>query len=44
MSQILDIKTGKVLLEAGFIFEYSFTDASRDSDDFLEYIKKKEVK
>ena len=31
------------MLEADLIFEYSFTDASRDSDDFLEYIKKKEV-
>lgn len=43
MSQIIDVKTGKVLLEADLVFEYSFTDASHDSDDFLEYIKKKEV-
>ena len=49
MSQIIDVKTGKVLLDADLVFEYSFTDASHDSDDFLEYIKvrndkKKEVK
>ena len=43
MSQIIDVKTGKVLLEADLVFEYSFTDASHDSDDFLTYIKKKEV-
>lgn len=48
MSQIIDVKTGKVLLDADLVFEYSFTDASHDSDDFLEYIKvrndkKKEV-
>ena len=39
MSQIIDVKTGKVLLEADLVFKYSFTDASHDSDDFLEYIK-----
>ena len=49
MSQIIDVKTGKVLLEDDLVFEYSFTDASHDSDDFLTYIKvknnkKKEVK
>lgn len=45
MSQIIDVKTGKVLLDADLKFEYSFTDASHDSDDFLTYIKvkKKEV-
>lgn len=42
MSQIIDVKTGKVLLEADLVFKYSFTDASHDSDDFLIYIKKKE--
>lgn len=44
MSQIIDVKTGKVLLEADLKFEYSFTDASHDSDDFLEYIKVKNDK
>lgn len=44
MSQIIDVKTGKVLLEADLKFEYSFTDASHDSDDFLEYIKVKNNK
>ena len=49
MGQILDVKTNKVLLEADLKFEYSFTDSSHDSDDFLTYIKvkndkKKEVK
>ena len=49
MSQIIDVKTGKVLLDADLKFEYSFTNASHDSDDFLEYVKvknnkKKEVK
>ena len=49
MSKIIDVKTGKVLLDADLVFEYSFTNASHDSDDFLEYIKvknnkKKEVK
>lgn len=49
MSQIIDVKTGKVLLDADFVFEYSFTDASHDSDDFMSYIKvrnnkKKEAK
>lgn len=45
MSKIIDVKTGKVLLDADLKFEYSFTDASHDSDDFLTYIKvkKKEV-
>lgn len=45
MSQIIDVKTGKVLLDADLKFEYSFTNASHDSDDFLTYIKvkKKEV-
>ena len=41
MSQIIDVKTGKVLLDADLKFEYSFTDASHDSDDFLTYIKVK---
>lgn len=44
MSQIIDVKTGKVLLDADLKFEYSFTDASHDSDDFLEYIKVKNNK
>lgn len=49
MSQITDVKTGKVLVDADLKFEYSFTDASHDSDDFMNYIKvrnnkKKEVK
>ena len=49
MSKIIDVKTGKVLLDADLKFEYSFTDASHDSDDFPTYIKvkndkKKEVK
>lgn len=48
MSKIIDVKTGKVLLDADLKFEYSFTDASHDSYDFLTYIKiknnnKKEV-
>lgn len=42
MSQIIDVKTGKVLLNTDLKFEYSFTNASHDSDDFLTYIKKKE--
>lgn len=44
MSQIIDVKTGKVLLDADLVFEYSFTDASHDSDDFLTYIKVKNDK
>ena len=44
MSQIIDVKTGKVLLDADLVFEYSFTDASHDSDDFLEYIKVRNYK
>lgn len=44
MSQIIDVKTGKVLLDADLKFEYSFTNASHDSDDFLEYIKVKNNK
>ena len=44
MSQIIDVKTGKVLLDADLKFEYSFTDASHDSDDFLTYIKVKNDK
>lgn len=44
MSQIIDVKTGKVLLDADLKFEYSFTNASHDSDDFLEYIKVKNDK
>lgn len=43
MSRIIDVKTDKVLVDADLKFEYSFTDASHDSDDFLTYIKKKEV-
>lgn len=44
MSKIIDVKTSKVLLDADLKFEYSFTDASHDSDDFLEYIKVKNNK
>ena len=44
MSQIIDVKTGKVLLDVDLKFEYSFTNASHDSDDFLEYIKVKNNK
>lgn len=44
MSQIIDVKTGKVLLDADLKFEYSFTDASHDSDDFMSYIKVKNDK
>lgn len=44
MSQIIDVKTGKVLVDADLKFEYSFTDASHDSDDFLTYIKVKNDK
>ena len=44
MSQIIDVKTGKVLLDADLKFEYSFTGASHDSDDFLTYIKVKNDK
>ena len=44
MSQIIDVKTGKVLLDADLKFEYSFTNASHDSDDFLTYIKVKNDK
>lgn len=49
MRKITETRTGKVLLDADLKFEYSFTDASHDSDDFLTYIKvknnkKKEVK
>lgn len=44
MSKIIDVKTGKVLLDADLKFEYSFTDDSHDSDDFLTYIKVKNDK
>ena len=44
MSQIIDVKTGKVLLDTDLKFKYSFTDASHDSDDFLTYIKVKNNK
>ena len=44
MSKIIDVKTGKVLVDADLKFEYSFTDASHDSDDFMSYIKVKNDK
>ena len=44
MRKITETRTGKVLLDADLKFEYSFTDASHDSDDFLEYIKVKNNK
>ena len=44
MSQIIDVKTDKVLVDAYLKFEYSFIDSSHDSDDFLTYIKVKNNK
>lgn len=44
MRKITETRTGKVLLDADLKFEYSFTDASHDSDDFLTYIKVKNDK
>ena len=44
MSKIIDVKTGKVLVDADLVFEYSFTNASHDSDNWLEYIKVKNNK
>lgn len=49
MRKITETRTGKIVSDTDLKFEYSFTDASHDSDDFLEYIKvknnkKKEVK
>lgn len=43
MRKITETRTGKIVSDTDLKFEYSFTDSSHDSDDFLEYIKKKEV-
>lgn len=49
MRKITETRTGKIVSDTDLKFEYSFTDSSHDSDDFLTYIKvkndkKKEVK